>query len=112
MNYKNINILFGDSGEMMSELVQNLEEKALFWLDGHYSGGITGKSETECPIFNELLPILNDNKNHIIIIDDANCFIGKNDYPTIDALIRFVESQNKYYSSKLEDNAIILEINN
>jgi hypothetical protein len=40
-----------------------LDEKALFRKDGHYSGGITGKSETECPIFNELLPILNDNND-------------------------------------------------
>jgi len=107
--WKNIHILFGDSGERLPEIVRDLSEKALFWLDGHYSGGITGKSSTDCPIYKELSAIFENNKNHIILIDDANCFIGENDYPTIQELENFIKLENDKYSFNIEDNAIILE---
>lgn len=108
-NNKNIHIMLGDSGLMLQTLVPSLNEKGLFWLDGHYSGGITGMSNTECPIFNELSAIFENNKNHIIVIDDANCFTGQNDYPTIENLIGFIKSKDAAYSTKIEDNAIIVE---
>lgn len=108
-NRNNIHIFFGDSGEILFEVVQNLSEKAMFWLDGHYSGGITGKSLTDCPIYKELTAIFNNNRNHIIIIDDADCFCGKGDYPTIEELRKFIVSKDITYSFKIENNAIILE---
>ena len=41
----------------------------------------------------ELRLILNDLKfNHVILIDDARLFIGKNDYPTIDEVKHLVFS--------------------
>jgi hypothetical protein len=108
-NQKNVNILFGDSGEMLPEIVQNLCEKALFWLDGHYSGGITGKSNIECPIYKELSAIFGNKINHIIIIDDANCFNGEHDYPTIEELKHFIQLKARTYLFNIENNAIIME---
>ncbi len=29
-------------------------------------------------------------KNHVILIDDARCFIGQNDYPELDILKQYV----------------------
>ncbi|MEC8556251.1 MAG: hypothetical protein VXZ82_14675 [Planctomycetota bacterium] len=47
---------FGDSAEVMPEIVLTLSgEAALFWLDGHWSGGDTAGEEQECPIMDELL---------------------------------------------------------
>lgn len=108
-NRNNIHIFLGDSGVILFDVVQNLSEKALFWLDGHYSGGITGKSISDCPIYKELNAIFNNNRNHIIIIDDANCFCGTGDYPTIEELREFIVLKDKTYSFNIENNAIILE---
>lgn len=85
--YDHITILHGDSAVVLPIILRNVHEPALFWLDGHYSGGITGMGENETPILNELKCILDHSvKNHIILIDDARCFIGENDYPTMKEL--------------------------
>ena len=38
-----IAILHGDSAHVISEVLASLHEPALFWLDGHFSGGVTAK---------------------------------------------------------------------
>ena len=43
-------ILQGDSTDVLPEVVEKMDEPTLFWLDGHYSGGITASGEQETPI--------------------------------------------------------------
>src|SRR3954468_12798351 len=38
-----VRLLHGDSGERLPEILGELDERALFWLDAHYSGPITAK---------------------------------------------------------------------
>ncbi len=105
-NQKHITILQGDSGKVLVDLVPELKEKALFWLDGHYSAGITSKGEKDCPIFEEMSSILSSELNHVLLIDDARCFNGIGDYPTVEKLSQFVLS--KRASSKIDvENDII-----
>ena len=80
--FDKINLLQGDSGKVLKELVPKLKSPALFWLDGHYSGGLTAKGDKECPVYEELNSIFLSPYNHVIFIDDARLFIGKDDYPT------------------------------
>jgi len=86
-NYPHIHIVHGDSGKVLPQILNSLSESCLFWLDAHYSGGTTGRGEKETPIMKELQYILNHSiDNHVILIDDARCFTGQNDYPTIKEL--------------------------
>ncbi|WP_018479133.1 SAM-dependent methyltransferase [Pontibacter roseus] len=104
---KHVSIIQGDSSEVLHQIVKELQEPALFWLDGHYSGGITAKGEKNCPIFEELTAILTDNKyNHVILIDDARCFIGQDDYPTVEELTEFIRSRDKKYRVSTEYDII------
>ena len=81
----------GDSSKVLPELLDKIKKPCLFWLDGHYSGGITGKGDLNTPILNELKSIFSHQiKDHVILIDDARCFTGEEDYPTIKALKEFV----------------------
>lgn len=90
-NEHHIEIIQGDSGKLLGEHLATINEPCLFWLDGHYSGGITAKGSLETPIKNELTAILKHPvAGHVILIDDARCFTGENDYPTIDELKRSV----------------------
>ena len=107
----NVQILHGDSGEVLKKVVPSLKKRSIFWLDGHYSGGVTAKGEKDCPVYKELTAILKSDLSHIILIDDARCFVGKGDYPTIKQLERFIKSKNKEYFIEVKDDIIRFTIN-
>jgi hypothetical protein len=104
---KNVTIVQGDSGEVLPEILLRINEPAIFWLDGHYSSGVTAKGKKECPIFEELNAIFNDHKfNHILLIDDARCFVGDGDYPSVNQLTEYIKSRNAKYEVRVEDDII------
>jgi hypothetical protein len=95
--YRNIHVYNGDSGVLLTKIVRKIKEPSIFWLDAHYSGGVTKRNNVDTPIVTELKAILKlSSSDHIILIDDARLFTGKNDYPTIQTLISLVK---KYRSS-------------
>jgi hypothetical protein len=96
-SYTNVNILHGDSGTLIPTLVKQLTEPALFWLDGHYSGGLTAQGDSDTPISAELKAIFRSPcKTHVILIDDARCFVGSNGYPYLDDLLKTVREKSDY----------------
>jgi hypothetical protein len=106
-NDNNVIIMQGDSGEVLPKILKDLNEPAIFWLDGHYSEGITAKGAKECPIFEELDAIFNSKKfNHILLIDDARCFIGQGDYPSIENLTEYIKRKNDKYQVEVKYDII------
>jgi len=96
-NEPNISLFKGDSGVLLPKLIQKLERPALFWLDGHYSGTGTGRSEIDTPISSELKSIFNHPiRSHVILIDDAHDFIGQAGYPTLERLLESIRHQSGY----------------
>jgi len=105
--FKNITIIQGDSRKVLPKLLKSIESPCLFWLDAHYSGGITAKGELETPIIQELQCILNHPiKKHVILIDDARYFVGQNDYPTTEELKKFVLTINPNLVFEIENDII------
>jgi len=97
VSYPNVTLLKGDSGSILPQFVNNLQEPALFWLDGHYSGGITARGELDTPVSAELQAILDSPiMDHVILIDDARCFDGEGSYPHLDALVKTVRDSSIY----------------
>jgi len=106
-SWPKIKILQGDSAVVLGQVMQEIKRPALFWLDGHYSAGITAKGELETPIFAELEHIFAHRlKNHVILIDDARCFDGTNDYPTIASLKEFVAKRSPGANVSVTDDII------
>jgi hypothetical protein len=102
-----IEIVQGDSGRLLGDQLTNIAEPCLFWLDGHYSGGITAKGTLETPIKNELHHILSHPiAGHVILIDDARCFTGENDYPTLEELQNFVNERKQGWQFTVEHDVI------
>lgn len=92
---KHITIVQGDSGKMLPNILKDVHEPVIFWLDGHYSEGVTAKGDKDCPILEELSAIFNSSQiNYILLIDDARCFDGKGDYPSIEYLKEFININN------------------
>jgi len=71
----NVNLHLGDSSILLEKIFKNLKGESIFFLDGHYSHGITGRGNKDVPLLEELKTI-NSNYNYssIIIIDDARLF--------------------------------------
>jgi hypothetical protein len=108
---KNVVIVKGDSGNVLPVILKGINEPAIFWLDGHYSEGFTAKGEKNCPIFEELEAIFNGNSiNNVLLIDDARCFIGKDDFPEIDELKDFVRKRNPKYKAEIKHDIICFTI--
>jgi hypothetical protein len=102
-----IKLLQGDSGKVLYNLVPEIKEPAIFWLDGHYSLGITARGEKDCPILEELNAILHSSKfNHVLLIDDARCFNGNGDYPSLIELEKAVKKYNDLYKMEVKDDII------
>jgi hypothetical protein len=103
----NVSILQGDSGDVLPKLIPKLNEVTLFWLDGHYSSGVTAKGEKNCPIYKEIDAIFEKSElNHILLIDDARDFNGTEDYPTLEELKSYINNKNSTYSFEVEHDLI------
>ena len=110
-HYKHINIIEGDSSKELIKISSQIDKPAIYWLDGHYSGGITAKADKICPIYEELEAIFNSKvSGNIILIDDARLFNGQDDYPKIDALINYIKKnrQNAEIEIKYDIIRVIL----
>jgi len=69
---RNVTIVEGDSGIKLAEIVRGLETPTLFWLDGHFSGGVTARGSLDSPLIAELDTVLNHPATgDVILIDDA-----------------------------------------
>lgn len=105
--YKHIKIINGDSGRLLKELLLTMNEPAIFWLDGHYSGGITSLGEKVSPIIDELTAILNHEcKHHVILIDDARLFVKDGGYPTIAEIEHLITLHGGSYITKVKHDII------
>lgn len=104
----NIQIIEGDSSNILPELMANINTPCLFWLDGHYSGGNTAKGSKSTPIINELNTIFNHKliDQHVILIDDARCFTGLDDYPEINELKKIILQKQPNFIFDVKDDII------
>lgn len=88
-----VEILQGDSGQLMPQIVERLDAPTLYWLDGHYSAGVTARGIEETPILRELDAILGGGRRgDVILVDDARCFTGDGGWPSVEDLRHRVRS--------------------
>ncbi|MBG6174918.1 hypothetical protein IWQ55_002743 [Labrenzia sp. EL_208] len=110
-----VNCLLGDSGKVFQDLLPDFREKdVFFWLDGHFSAGITGIGDCETPIAEELEQI---NKNLLpsarkitIAIDDFRCFpqeTAQSNYPSRGFLVDWARDNN--FSWDVEHDIFVMK---
>jgi len=70
-----VKLLYGDSRKVLPSVVAEIgARKAVFWLDGHWSGAETAGADDECPLMGELA-CLSGRTGDIVLIDDARLFL-------------------------------------
>jgi hypothetical protein len=81
-----VELLLGDSAALLPRVLKNINGRALFWLDGHYTAGVSGPP-ADSPIVLEIEALLAEPpRGNVVLIDDARLFTGSDGYPTVDAL--------------------------
>lgn len=79
LGIEHITIIHGDSGKVLKDVLADIHEPVVFWLDAHYSGGVTVRGDKETPIMEELECIFDHSiKDHVILIDDARMYVAGN----------------------------------
>jgi hypothetical protein len=96
----NIHILEGDSGTVLPRLLPALESPCLFWLDGH-------DFDISTPVKQELDALFkNPATDHVLLIDDANWFDGRGDYPSLDELRQRIAREYPGRQMQVTDNIV------
>ena len=107
-NFKNIKVIKGDNSKELPIILNEINTKTIFWLDGHYCGdNFTAKGDKETPIMEEITTILNHHvKDHVILIDDARCFGVWPDYPTIEKLYNYIKEYRSDFDFEVKNDII------
>lgn len=74
-NNSKVIVNHGDSSEVLPRLLKYIDDPVTFWLDSHYSEGVTARGKKETPLLEELVAISEHHiKTHTILIDDLRCW--------------------------------------
>lgn len=113
---KNVEIRLGDSAVLLEKVLKEITSPALFWLDGHYSGGPTTIGKSECPLLDEIRMIRKAHPLHCMIVDDMQIIAAKGvdrerefakgggwskrpqDWPHVDELIKAANEAGPFFS--------------
>jgi hypothetical protein len=73
----NLQLVRGDSRDALAAIAEQAGP-ALYWLDGHWSGGETAGEGYECPVLAEISSIDSSGSagESCVLIDDARLFLG------------------------------------
>lgn len=73
----NIEFAQGDSATFLREIVDEIDQPAIYWLDAHWCGGPAagGTPNSVCPLLGELGEINRSGHANCILIDDARYFL-------------------------------------
>lgn len=106
-SHSHIHLYNGNSGDILQAILRESHEPCLFWLDAHYSAGITAKGDRDTPIEEELKHIFEHEcaDRHVILIDDARTFDGRKDYPTVQT-VETKAGKAGYHSFSVADDII------
>lgn len=102
-----VTIVQGDSGKVLPTILAQIEKPCLFWLDGHYSAGVTALGDKVTPILAELEHIFSHPvSDHVILIDDARLFNGQDGYPLLDEVRKFIMTKRPHWAWSVRDDII------
>jgi hypothetical protein len=104
-----VQLYHGDSGLKLGEAVRDLSAPALFWLDAHYSMGVTAGREKDAPIIRELswLAARRQPKD-VILIDDARLFGWEFGYPRKKVIREYAAEHWPNHSFGIESDVICI----
>ena len=104
--FPNVRLYPGDSARRLPEILSELSEPALFWLDGHYSGPGTARGNGDTPLRAELEAIRSHGRRgHVVLVDDAR-ELGGGDYPSLAEMAAILRGLDPGYQVSVEEDIV------
>ena len=95
-----VHVHHGDSATLLAHVIAGLTGPALFWLDGHYSEGVTACGSQNTPIREELHTIAKGAPLHsVILIDDLRLFEDGTARPGMPASVQGYPALGEIYAT-------------
>jgi hypothetical protein len=102
-----VELVHGDSGTRLPEVLTTIHEPALFWLDAHYSGPVTARGLIDSPIVAELEAIrAHPVRGHVVLIDDLRDFDGTGGYPKAADLVHWLREVDPGAHVEIRDDIL------
>lgn len=113
LQLKNIIIYNNNSENIIKDYCNNAKESTVFWLDAHYSAGVTSGKDVPSPLLTELKSIMNSELEHFIIVDDVRFIcINMSDsihrYPSIIEITDAVKECGSKYEISIFNDCLFL----
>jgi hypothetical protein len=109
----NVEAIQGDSRQVLAGLAR-AEMPTLYFLDGHWSGGVTDGAGDECPVLGELAAIGSGHPQDCLVIDDARLFTSAPppphdpaQWPTITEVFDAIRSERPAHAVTLIDDQVL-----
>lgn len=107
---RNIEFVAGDSREQLSNICHEVPGPILFWLDAHYSAGITAGGGEMAPVLGEIEIIDRHMPDAVIMIDDARLFErpppephALDEYPSLNQTLEALNAHVPRYVAIVDD---------
>ena len=108
-NHPQVEVIHGDSSKKLGAVCDTIDGPCLVFLDGHYSSGITGQADQECPVIEELEALFRWLQHPFrIVIDDARLFGTDPAYPPLVRIREWLDHQGGQWTMRVENDAIVI----
>lgn len=116
--WESVEVVHGQSVDVLPGVLSSLTGDICFWLDGHYSAGDTFKGECDTPVLAELEIILKHcsrNRRMAVFVDDVRLFaercamtseVGRAGYPPLQSLTDFATKSGQFWT--IENDILIV----
>src|ERR1700730_18365884 len=106
-SHPEVKLWLGSSADMLGEMLEDVIGSATFWLDAHFSGGVTALGPEVCSLLLELAVIgKHPVKNHTVLIDDLRLFGSAEFRIELEAVRQALRSINPVYQFTVAPSAM------
>jgi hypothetical protein len=95
-----VEVRHGDSPTVLRDVLEELREPALFWLDAHVSTTKSAHGELPSPVLQELeLVLSHDVSGNVVLVDDVRLLSGSDGWPAVgelEALVHHIRPELEF----------------